>query len=137
MGRPPSGRGVVLDASAVVALANSERGRNTVMRELRRRPAALSAVTLAELYALERQGRIAPDWRQRLHYEGVEVRVFEEKDARSTGEIWPECRHLAGGLGDRATLALARRLQWAAVTTDAPWRTVAERLGVELVLAPR
>jgi PIN domain nuclease of toxin-antitoxin system len=137
MGRPPSGKGAVLDASAVVALANSERGRTTVMRELWRRPAAISTVTLAELYALEKQNRIASDWRSRLSAEGVEVRVFEEKDARATGDIWPECKGLAGGLGDRATLALARKLRWAAVTTDAPWGAVANRLGGELVVAPR
>lgn len=126
----------MLDTSAVVALANNERGRPLVMNTLRRQRAALCAVNLGELYALEAQGRLLPDWRSRLGIFAVAIHPFEEKHARASGETWPACRQLAGGIGDRAALSLALMLRWPVMSTD-DWQTAAARLGVELIPVPR
>lgn len=124
---------MVLDASAIIALVLRETGYEAVADVLARGDVRLSAVNASE--ALTRLQRLGLDpWRMREAIErlGIEIVDFEAEDAVLTAELAPKVRDLGLSLGDRACLALGRRLGVAVVTADRAW---AERdFGVEVVL---
>jgi ribonuclease VapC len=123
----------VVDASACVALINSERGASAMRRAVQQ-ACVISAVNLAELFALsEQDGRLSrQDWRALLAAQGVQVEPFEESHASESGALWPHARKLAGRVGDGACLALARRKGWTALTTKAKWKAVGEEAGIKV-----
>ena len=63
---------------------------------------------------------------------GVEIRPFDAVDARGAAEVWSRARRAGLALGDRACLALARRLERVAVTTDRTWQGL--RIGVRVLV---
>jgi ribonuclease VapC len=62
---------------------------------------------------------------------GIEVVPFDADDARAAGELSLVTRDAGLSLGDRACLALARRLDVPAVTADRAWLNV--DAGVDVV----
>jgi PIN domain nuclease of toxin-antitoxin system len=61
---------------------------------------------------------------------GLKILPFTVEDAEQAGELWSSTRQLGLSLGDRACLALARRLGLPALTADGSWRGL--RLDVEV-----
>jgi ribonuclease VapC len=115
--------GAVLDASALVALLNSERGADVVAAHLH--AAVVSAVNWSETYgALRRAGVDGDALAEGFAETGIEVVPFDADDARATGELSLVTRDAGLSLGDRACLALARRLDVPAVTADRAWLNV-------------
>jgi ribonuclease VapC len=62
--------------------------------------------------------------------EAITVEPFTAADAIDAGRLRPLTRDVGLSLGDRACLALARRLDAPALTADTDWQGVAH--GVEL-----
>jgi ribonuclease VapC len=122
--------GAVLDASALVALLNSERGADVVAKHL---PAAVvSAVNWSETYgALRRAGVDGDALAKGFAETGIEIVPFDADDARTAGELSLATRDAGLSLGDRACLALAGRLRLPAVTADRAWLAV--DAGVEVI----
>jgi PIN domain nuclease of toxin-antitoxin system len=122
---------VVLDASAVLALLVGEPGWEAVAGVVS--GATISAVNLSEVIAklVERK---MPELaiRTALAGLGLQVSPFSEEDAYLTGLLRQPTRALGLGLGDRACLALGRRLGAAVLTTDRTWLELG--LGVEVRL---
>jgi ribonuclease VapC len=115
--------GVVLDASALLAYLQRERGHEVVEPVLEN--AALSAVNLSEvlqkaLAAGVSTGGLAAD----LEAVGVRLYAFDAEDAAQAAQLWPSTRKLGLSLGDRACLALAKRLHVPAYTADRAWAEV-------------
>jgi PIN domain nuclease of toxin-antitoxin system len=111
---------VVLDASAVLALLNSEPGAAEVGAHL---PGAfLSAVNAAEVAAkLVDAGAEAEDAGRSLLRLGARILPFEQADVVPAAHLRTASRSAGLSLGDRACLALAERLAVPALTADRAW----------------
>jgi ribonuclease VapC len=119
--------GVVLDASAVLALLQEEAGADQVESLLD--GALMSSVNLAEVIQKGEQHDVNTEG---LEYDlealGIEFRDFDVASARPTAELWSRGSGLS--LGDRACLALATVTGIPAVTADTRWARL--RLPVEV-----
>lgn len=119
----------VLDASALLAYLRDEPGADAVADAIAD-GAALSAVNLAEVL-----GRVADRGSdpvavaERLTSGGllggaITIEPFTAADAGEVARLRPTTRQLGLSLGDRACLALARRLDLPALTADSAWAEV-------------
>jgi PIN domain nuclease of toxin-antitoxin system len=111
----------VLDASAVLAVLNGERGEKKVIPLLNE--SAVSSVNLTEVGAKlleagmdERSAQIA------VSVLGIgEIVDFDEAQGWEAAKLRPLTKQYGLSLGDRACLALAIRLNIPAVTADKEW----------------
>jgi PIN domain nuclease of toxin-antitoxin system len=118
--RPPR---AVLDASALLAYLQHEQGHAVVEPLLER--AAISAVNLSEVLQKALAAGVSTDGIEAdLDVAGVHVYPFDAEDAAYAVELWAGTRKLGLSLGDRACLALAKRLQIPAYTADRVWAEV-------------
>lgn len=110
----------VLDASALLALLNSEPGGEIVADLLA--SAVISSVNWSEVVqkSLDRQADV-DGLRQDLEALGLEIRSFTAEDAERTAHLRAITERLGLSLGDRACLALAASLGLPAVTADRIW----------------
>ncbi|HEX7598631.1 MAG TPA: type II toxin-antitoxin system VapC family toxin [Polyangia bacterium] len=116
---------VVLDASALLAYLQQERGHQVVEPVLG--AAAISAVNLSEvLQKSAAAGVPTAGLETDLQAVGVRVQAFDAEDAACAASLWTSTRKLGLSLGDRACLALAQRLHLPAYTADRAWAAVAE-----------
>lgn len=122
---------VVLDPSAVLAWIHTESGEDVVDPVLP--TAIMSTVNWSELAQKLRQHGVEPGLVMgRLQALGIVVEPFTVEDALSTAELWGSTGTAGLSLGDRACLALAKRLALPAVTADQAWATF--ELGPEVRL---
>jgi PIN domain nuclease of toxin-antitoxin system len=113
----------VLDASALLAHIGQEPGANT-MDELTAE-ALMSAVNLAEVFAkLTERGLSQREADMIVYRYQLAVVPFDEDLARQTGALRPTTKALGLSLGDRASLALARRERLPILTADKSWATL-------------
>ena len=123
---------VVLDASALLALLNSEPGADQVGAMLS--SAVVSAVNLSEVTSkLAEAGMPEAAIREALEGLAVEVAPFDREQAYTAGLLRPATMSLGLSLGDRACLSLAQRLGLPAVTTDAAWAKLDMAVEVRVV----
>jgi ribonuclease VapC len=118
-----SSPGAVLDASALLAYLQHERGHEAVEPVLEN--SALSAVNLSEVLQKAMAAGVSTDGLETdLEAVGVRVYAFDAEDAICSAELWASTRKLGLSLGDRACLALAKRLHAPAYTADRTWAEV-------------
>ena len=116
----------VLDASALLALLKGEPGAERVAEALER-GAYLSAVNLAEVLSkLADWGEDPAEAQARMAQVGllgaaVEVLPFTGEDALEVARLRALTRAYGLSFGDRACLALARRLGLPALTAERAW----------------
>ncbi len=122
---------VVLDASAILAAANSEIGAETVF-ELRDH-SAVSTVNLAEVKSkLVQRGLSTSDaWAAALSFSN-EIFPFDSEQASIAGGLIVSTRQYGLSLGDRACLALAMVLDAPVYTADKVWAEL--DLGIKIHL---
>ncbi len=122
----------VLDASAILALLNSETGGEVVLSLLPR--AFVSTVNLAEVYArLAAAGMSAPEIREVISLLGLSVVDFDQETAFASGELYRHTQPPGLSLGDRACLALAQRMGAVAVTADRAWLSIETGIQIRLI----
>ena len=122
--------GIVLDASAVLAVLQNEPGADEVWEHLP--GAGLSAVNAAEVVAKLVDGGVAPeDASELLERLGVEIVAFDAVDIVPSARMRHASRSVS--LGDRACLALAARLAVPAVTADRAWAELSIDVEVQLI----
>ena len=125
----------VLDASALLAHLRDEPGADVVADAIAS-GAVISTVNLAEVFSRvadrgEDPAKLAAELTQSGLLDGaITVEPFTAADAIEAGRLRPLTRDAGLSLGDRACLALARRLDAPALTADTDWQGVAH--GVEL-----
>jgi ribonuclease VapC len=125
----------VLDASALLAHLRDEPGADVVAEAIAS-GAVISTVNLAEVFsrAADRgadPAKLAAELTQSGLLDGaITVEPFTAADAIDAGRLRPLTRDAGLSLGNRACLALARRLDAPALTADTDWQGVAH--GVEL-----
>lgn len=110
----------VLDASALLALLDSEPGEEYVRAAI---PLGMvSTVNLAEVYS-KLSDRGAATWSalQELRFAMGEVVPFTDEMAELAGRLRPITRSLGLSLGDRACLALAMLRDADVITADRSW----------------
>jgi ribonuclease VapC len=121
---------VVLDASAILAVINSEPGGEELTPELLAR-AVGSAVNLAEVQTK----LVSRGWTPVQAWEDAtspvrEVLAFDEQQARIAGDLVTQTRHLRLSLGDRACLALGIALRLPVYTAEKVWKKL--KVGVRV-----
>jgi PIN domain nuclease of toxin-antitoxin system len=120
---------VILDASALLALLNSEPGSRIVEESLS--GAAVSAVNLSEVVSkLTERGMPVAAVRTALEGLGLDVHTFDTAMAYSAGALRPATRGLGLSPGDRACLALGLALSALVLTTDRSWKKL--RIGAKI-----
>ena len=123
--------GVILDASAVLALLRDEPGAAKVATLIDE--ARISAVNFAEVVsyyaklgsdelAIARMVRALP----------LTIVSADEELALAAGMLRPTTLEAGLSLGDRFCLALAKRERSTAVTADKVWKTIAAVVGVKV-----
>lgn len=111
-------QGIVLDASAVLALLQEEPGADEVESLLD--VALMSSVNVSEvIQKAEQHGVDTEGLEYDLEALGIEFRDFDVAMARPAAELWSRGSGLS--LGDRACLALAIAVEMPTVTTDTRW----------------
>ncbi len=124
--------GAVLDASAVLALLNAEKGAEAVQEVLT--GAVISAVNLAEVVArLAAVGMPEQEIRETLALLGLDVVPFQEEQAFQAGFLKPQTRSSGLSLGDRACLALALERNVPAITADRAWKDLNLEIQIQLI----
>ena len=121
----------MLDASAILALLNREPGAEYV--EQYADETAASAVNVAEAGSrLSDGGMSDANIRQAIEALGMDVIPFDGDQAHESSALRATTRHKGLSLGDRACLALAKRLGLPALTADRIWADL--DVGVEVRL---
>jgi len=127
-----------LDASALLALLKGEPGAERVAEALER-GAYLSAVNLAEVLSkLADWGEDPAEAQARMAQVGllgaaVEVLPFTGEDALEVARLRALTRAYGLSFGDRACLALARRLGLPALTAERAWAELDLGIPVEVL----
>lgn len=123
----------VLDASALLALLNQERGSEGVAAIITDK-AAMSTVNFSEVVAkLSNDGMPNEMIRDLLDSLELEVIDFDTELAYQAGLLRPLTKHAGLSLGDRACLALAQHLRLPALTTDRVWDTLSLGIPVQVI----
>lgn len=125
----------VLDASALLAYLHDEPGAETVADAIAG-GTAISTVNLAEVLGRATDGdsdpaRLVGQMIDRGLLGGaISVESFGDEDAIEVARLRPQTRAQGLSLGDRACIALARRLGLPALTADTAW----SRLDLQVTL---
>ncbi len=123
---------VVLDASALLALLNSESGAESVAAVLP--DAVVSAVNLSEVVAkLAEAGMPEKAIRDALQALPLSIAPFDREQAYEAGLLRPSTRGMGLSLGDRGCLRLAQRLGVPALTADKSWGRLAVGVKVRVI----
>jgi len=123
---------VVLDASALLALLNAEKGADIIQELLQH--ASISTVNLAEVVTrLAAVGMPDNEIRATLSVLGLETIVFDDEQAILSGLFYTRTHSLGLSLGDRACLALAKVKDATAVTADRAWEGLDIGISIKLV----
>ena len=123
---------VVLDASALLALLNSEAGADVVAEAIPE--ATISAVNLSEVVSKLRETGMPEKFvRQVLQPIGLEVLPFDEEQAYMAGLLRNATQSAGLSLGDRACLGLAQKLGLAVLTADRTWQGLPLDVTVRLI----
>lgn len=109
-----------LDASALLALLQGEAGGDMVGEVLEH--AIISSVNWSEVVQKAAAREVDVEGlRADVEALGLVVLPFSAEEAEEAAALWPRTRHAGLSLGDRACLALARRVGLTALTTDHAW----------------
>lgn len=123
---------VIIDASALLALLNGERGADVVAEALPE--GVISAVNLSEVVAKLCDTGMPEDVIRRIIQPlGLEIGPFDEEQAYQAG-LLSAATHGAGiSLGDRACLSLAQRLGVVALTADRTWTRLSVGAAIKVI----
>ena len=121
---------VVLDASAILAYIQEERGAENLTKEILDR-AVVSTVNLAEVQSkLVKKGHDPEDaWEEILSLVNAEE-PFTSDHAKIAGDLIAKTEKYGLSLGDRSCLALAIALKAPVYTTEQIWKNL--KLGVPI-----
>ncbi len=114
---------VVIDASAILALLNQEKGSEEIAKYIDQ--AVISTVNLSEVIAKLAEAGIPENTiKEILSYLNLEVIPFNEDQAFKAGTLRPLTKSIGLSLGDRACLALGIALNLPVITTDRLWSSL-------------
>jgi len=122
----------VLDASALLALLNSEPGADIVAAVLH--DAVISAVNYSEVLKKTIERNASPEHVAHIIRDlAVAIIPFDAAQAVATAAHFPEGKPFGLSLADRACLALGLQRRATVLTADAKWKLVKVALKVKLI----
>lgn len=111
---------VILDASALLALIQNEKGADMVRPLLNR--AVMSSINVAEVMTVLQRVDISPKESRLSISEIIKTIVpFDLEQAQYIAELQPYVQHKGISLGDRACISLGQKLQAPVYTADRIW----------------
>lgn len=111
---------VVLDASALLALIQNEKGADVIKPLLKK--SVMSTINVAEVLTALQRVEIQPkDAIVSIRDMIRELIPFDVEQAQCAAELQPYVRHKGLSLGDRACIALGQKLQVPVYTADKIW----------------
>lgn len=123
---------LILDASSILALLNSEKGAEIVQQALP--DAKISTVNLAEVVTrLTLIGMSFTEIEQVMNLLGLESVVFDEEQALQAGIMATMTQEFGLSLGDRACLALGVLTNTPVLTADRAWQNVSLPVEIKLI----
>lgn len=125
--------GIVLDASALIALLRGEAGADKVAAVIA--SARMSVVNYAEVVShFAHTGMPEPDIDAMLDPLPIDLVPMDRELARRAGLLRATTSEYGLSLGDRGCLALAERDGLPAWTSDKAWQAIPDGIGVEIVV---
>ncbi len=125
----------VMDASALLALMQGERGSDVVDELIQDQECIASSVNIAEVGTRLVDKGLAPAHLARtLQQLDVQPIDFDLEQATLCASLRLSTKHVGLSLGDRACLALTQLVKGTAVTADSAWTDVAEAVGVKVLM---
>lgn len=125
----------VMDASALLALMQDERGGDVVNELIVEQECVASSVNIVEVGTRLVDKGLAPVHLARTLKElDVQTIDFDLEQALLSAALRAATREAGLSLGDRACLALAQLMKGTAVTADSAWVDVAEAAGVKVLM---
>lgn len=122
----------VLDASAILAVVQSETGAEVVLEAIP--DGVISVVNISEVVAkLTDRGYRDDAIRKELRELNLAVKDFDEDQAYAAGMLRPLTRDRGLSLGDRACIVPGLRLGLAVLTADRSWAGLDVGVDVRLV----
>ncbi len=125
----------VMDASALLALMQGERGGDVVNDLIVEHECVASSVNIVEVGTRLVDKGLAPAQLARTLKElDVQTIDFDLEQALLAASLRLATRQAGLSLGDRACLALAQLMNGTAVTSDSAWQDVADIVGVKVLM---
>lgn len=125
----------VLDASALLAVSKGEKGGDLVLDLLEAGDCVISSVNVAEVASKMLEFGLPPhELKRAIGQFIVDVIDFNQEQALACAELRPITKSAGLSLGDRACLSLAKLMNGTAVTSDRLWMTIAEAVGVKVLM---
>lgn len=123
---------VILDASALIAVANAEPGAEIVRPALP--GASISAVNYSEVLkkTIERDTPIDPIL-SLVSAASLDIVPFDEAHARASAELYPQTKQRGLSFADRACLALALMRGGYVLTAERKWPSLALPIKIKLI----
>ena len=129
-----SSSSVVLDASALLAMLHNETGSDVVLEHMAGNDAYVCSVNLCEVASkFDELGKSAEDFRVSFGELGIAVKGFDEALALDTAKLRKKTRELGLSLGDRACIALSKKMDCVAVTADSAWQSLDDEFKIALI----
>ena len=123
---------VVLDASALLAFLNQEKGSEIITQYLDR--SAMSSINLSEVIAKLVERNIPEDVIRELFSQlKIDIIPVDQEQAVTAGFLRSQTRSAGLSLGDRICLALGLQLNLPVLTTDRAWEKVSLSIEVRLI----
>jgi ribonuclease VapC len=117
----------VMDASAILALMQAEKGWEVVDDLIREQQCVASCVNIAEVGTRMIDKGLAPSQLERTLKElDIQPVDFDLEQSTLCAELRLSTKHAGLSLGDRACLALTKLMDGTAVTSDRAWLDIAE-----------
>jgi ribonuclease VapC len=111
---------VVLDASALLALIQGEKGAEVIQPLLKQ--AVMSTINIAETLTALQRVQIIPQEALGLIIAMIETIIpFDLEQAQCVAELQPRVSHKGLSLGDRACIALGIKMHLPIYTADKAW----------------
>jgi PIN domain nuclease of toxin-antitoxin system len=126
-------REVIVDSSAIIALAKGEFGADAIVPNYLGR-GLISAINLAEFVQVLRRFDMDPEsYLRSFEQTGMRTIPDDAVRARVAGNLERETSRWGLSLGDRFCIALAMEKRLPVLTTDRIWQDAG--LGIEIILA--
>lgn len=123
---------VVLDASALLAFLNQEKGSEIITQYLDR--SVMSSINLSEVIAKLVDRNILEDVVQELVSQlKIDIIPVDQEQAVTAGFLRSQTRSTGLSLGDRICLALGLQLNLPVLTTDRAWKKVSLNIEIRLI----
>lgn len=125
---------IVLDASALLAFLQDERGADVVYRTLTTGDIFISSVNLTEVVAhLKNNDQDMNSFDQWFSDTEIDIVPFDKELAWQTGLLKARANKLGMSLADCACLTLSKHLHAIALTADTAWHKLKADFNVEFI----